>query len=70
MGGAVTPRDPIIVTLAKRRTDLRISQMEVATRLGTYPANVWRCEAGETMPRLDTLRRWADALGVRIEVAQ
>ena len=55
---------------ARRRADL--TQAEVAKRMGTKPPAVARLEAGggskRHSPSIATLRKYADAVGCRLEV--
>ncbi|MBY8879947.1 helix-turn-helix domain-containing protein [Actinacidiphila acidipaludis] len=46
-----------------RRTELGISQAQLAERAGTGQAFVSRVESGKTAPTLSVLRRLAAALG-------
>jgi transcriptional regulator with XRE-family HTH domain len=52
-------------TLRYERRKAKLSQLELAKRSGVGPASVARLESGEiTDPRISTLRKLADALGV------
>jgi transcriptional regulator with XRE-family HTH domain len=46
-----------------------LSQSELARRVGTRQPNIARLEGGGGMPRLETLERLADALGVELHVS-
>lgn len=46
----------------------RLSQRELAERMGTTQSAIARLEAGGSRPSLSTLERVADALGTTIEV--
>lgn len=59
----------LIDLLAARRRAQRLSQSEVAGRMGTSQPAVARLEAGRGDVRLSTLRRYADALGQTVEFA-
>jgi predicted transcriptional regulator len=48
--------------LVARRTELGLSQTEVAARMGTSQSAVARLESGETDVRLSTLERYVAAL--------
>lgn len=51
------------------RTAAGLSQSQLARLVGTRQPNIARLEAGGGMPRLETLQRIADALGVRFAVS-
>ena len=53
--------------LKKARTDAEITQAELATRLGVTPQPVSQYERGIKNPKIETLRKFADALGVSID---
>jgi len=48
--------------VARRRTELGLSQVELAKRVGTTQSAIARLESGGRPPRIDTLLRIADAL--------
>lgn len=50
------------------RTERGLSQQELAERMGVAQSVVARLEAGGVEPRLSTLDRVAQALGVELEV--
>ena len=52
--------------LVKRRKQLRLSQTQVATKMGTSQSAVARIEAGEIDIRLSTLDRYAAAVDQKI----
>ena len=52
--------------LVARRTELGLSQTEVAARMGTSQSAVARLESGDADIRLSTLERYAAALGVQL----
>lgn len=54
--------DSIVERLRVRRAELRVSQRELARRLGTQQSAVSEWESGQVSPRLSTVRRWAQAL--------
>lgn len=49
--------------LAKGRRRAGLSQIEIAKRLGTTQSAISRVEAGQVLPRIDFLDRWAQAVG-------
>lgn len=65
---ALRRRQETLGALAAHRRAARLSQTEVAARMGTSQSTVARLEAGEVDPRLSTLERYAEALGGRLDV--
>ena len=70
---------PRLVAVAARRRELvrelvalrasqGLSQMTVAERMGTSQPVVARLEAGDLDSRISTLERYADAVGVELEI--
>ena len=61
----------IVEALIHARTIAKLSQAEVAKRIGTTQSAIARLEAGNTEPTIPRLRRYADATGkkLRIELA-
>lgn len=60
-------RRALSVDLVARRTELGLSQTEVAARMGTSQSAVARLEAGSADVRLSTLERYAAALEHRLD---
>ena len=56
--------------ILKARTEAGLTQAELATRIGTTQSSVARLESsmGKHSPSIDTLRRYASALGYRLQV--
>ena len=54
--------------LASARRTAGLSQSDVAERMGTSQPAVARLEAGSTNAQLSTLRRYAEAIGCRLEL--
>jgi DNA-binding XRE family transcriptional regulator len=52
--------------LAAKRNELGLTQTEVAHRMKTSQSAVARLERGEADPQLSTLKRFAEALGLKI----
>lgn len=55
--------------IAQRRSQLGLSQRELAMRCGTTQSAIARLEAGATPPRLSTLLRLSDALDCDLAVS-
>jgi ribosome-binding protein aMBF1 (putative translation factor) len=58
----------IVEALIKARTVAKLSQAEVAKRIGTTQSAVARLEAGNTKPTIPTLRRYAEATGRKLRI--
>lgn len=58
----------IVEALIRARLKAKLSQAELAKRLGTTQSAVARFEGGTTSPSLATLRRYAEATGARLEI--
>jgi transcriptional regulator with XRE-family HTH domain len=58
----------IIEALIRARTEARLSQAELARRMGTTQSAVARMEGGSVSPSLSTLRRYAAATGARLRL--
>ncbi|MBD0416059.1 helix-turn-helix domain-containing protein [Oryzicola mucosus] len=58
----------IVEALVKARTDAKLSQAEVARRIGTTQSAIARLEGGGVSPSLSTLRRYAEATGTKLHV--
>ena len=54
--------------LVRARTTAKLTQAEVARRLGTTQSAIARLEAGQVSPSFATLRRYAEATGARLTV--
>ncbi|HKC20424.1 MAG TPA: helix-turn-helix transcriptional regulator [Candidatus Dormibacteraeota bacterium] len=54
------------VLLAGARTRARLTQVELAGRMGTRQSVIARAEAGGRLPTLEFIDRWARATGVPI----
>ena len=63
---------PMLDTILKARTEAGLTQAQVAERMGTKAPAVARLEAslvsGKHSPSLATLKKYAAALGRRVEV--
>lgn len=60
--------DAIIKALIRARTMSKMSQDQVAKRIGTTQSAIARLESGHVAPTLSTLRRYAEATGTRLTV--
>jgi predicted transcriptional regulator len=58
----------IIEALIHARTLAKLSQAEVARRIGTTQSAIARLEAGNTEPTIPTLRRYAEATGKKLRI--
>jgi transcriptional regulator with XRE-family HTH domain len=58
----------IIEALIHARTVAKLSQAEVARRIGTTQSAIARLEAGNTEPTIPTLRRYAEATGKKLQI--
>ncbi|HTO31481.1 MAG TPA: helix-turn-helix domain-containing protein [Pararhizobium sp.] len=58
----------LIETLVSARTKAKLSQAEIAKRIGTTQSAIARLEGGGVSPSLSTLRRYAEATGARLEI--
>ncbi len=65
----LTVRDGILGVLRARREAMGLSQWKLGQGIGLHRDTLSKLETGDRTPRLDTLIRLADALGLRIEVA-
>lgn len=58
----------LIEALVAARARAKLSQSELADRLGTTQSSIARLEGGGVTPTLKTLRRYAAATGMRLKV--
>jgi DNA-binding XRE family transcriptional regulator len=58
----------LIEALVRARTAAKLTQAELARRLGTTQSAVARLEGGGVSPSFATLRRYAEATGSRLTV--
>jgi ribosome-binding protein aMBF1 (putative translation factor) len=58
----------IVEALVRARTEGNISQAELAKRMGTTQSAIARMEGGGVSPSLATLRRYAAAAGLKLEI--
>ena len=58
----------LIEALVRARTAAKLTQAELARRLGTTQSAIARLEGGKVSPSFATLRRYAEATGTRLTV--
>ena len=58
----------LIESLVRARTAAKLTQAELARRLGTTQSAIARLEGGRVSPSFATLRRYAEATGTRLTV--
>jgi DNA-binding XRE family transcriptional regulator len=58
----------LVEALINARTKAKLSQAEIARRVGTTQSAIARLEGGGVTPSLSTLRRYAEATGMRLEI--
>lgn len=65
---ALAPEFEISAELIKARRRARLSQAELAVRMGTSQSTIARLESGQTLPSTKTLLRFAKATGNKVHV--
>ena len=58
----------VIEALIRARTKAKLTQSELAQRIGTTQSAIARLEGGRVSPSLATLRRHAEATGARLQI--
>lgn len=58
----------LVEALVSARRAAKLTQAEIALRLGTTQSAIARLEGGRVSPSFATLRRYADATGTRLTV--
>ena len=58
----------LIEALVRARAAAKLTQAELAQRLGTTQSAIARLEGGRVSPSFTTLRRYAEATGTRLTV--
>lgn len=58
----------LVAQLIRARTEAKLTQTEVAQRLGTTQSAIARLEGGRISPSIATLRRYAEATGNRLTI--
>lgn len=59
----------LIEAMVRARAAAKLTQAELAQRLGTTQSAVARLEGGRVSPSFATLRRYAEATGARLSVS-
>ncbi|AYA42056.1 helix-turn-helix transcriptional regulator [Xenorhabdus nematophila] len=57
----------LINTLLSMRTEAKLTQQQVADRMGTKESNISRLEKGKSNPTLSTLVNYAKACGFQLD---
>ena len=57
----------LVEAMVHARTAAKLTQAEVAARIGTTQSAIARLEGGELSPSVRTLRRYAEATGMRLK---
>ena len=58
----------LIEAMIRARRDAKLTQAELAERIGTTQSAIARLEAGRVSPSISTLRRYAEATGHQLQV--
>lgn len=58
----------VIEAMIRARTDAKLSQAEIAHRIGTTQSAIARLEGGRVSPSVTTLRRYAEATGRQLRI--
>ena len=59
----------VIEAFVAARTKARLTQSDVAQRLGTTQSSIARLEGGRTSPSWSTISRYADATGSEVRIS-
>ncbi len=59
----------LVEAMIRARTAAKLTQSEIAARIGTTQSAIARLEGGELSPTVATLRRYAEATGTQLTVA-
>ena len=65
---ALGPEFAVARQLIAARNRAGLSQAEVARRMGTTQSSVARLESGQRLPAMSSIRKYASAIGHRLEV--
>lgn len=58
----------LVEALVRARTEAKMSQADVAKRIGTTQSAIARLEGGKVSPSISTLRRYAEATGSKLQI--
>lgn len=58
----------LIEAMIRARNDARLTQAEIAERIGTTQSAIARLEGGRVSPSVATLRRYAEATGRQLRI--
>ncbi len=58
----------VISEVIRARSEQKVSQKELAERIGTRQSNISRLESGNYNPSLEFLEKVAEALGKKLEI--
>ena len=65
---ALAPQFAVIAALIKARRKARLSQAEVAERMGTTQSSIARMESGKGSVTIDSIQKYAKATGQKIKL--
>lgn len=63
------PEFALISLLIKKRTEKGLTQEQLARKIGTKQSAIARLESGRYNPTLNAMKKVAEALGARFEIA-
>lgn len=58
----------VIETMIRARAEAKLTQAEIAERIGTTQSAIARLEGGKISPSVATLRRYAEATGRQLKI--
>jgi predicted transcriptional regulator len=58
----------LIEALIRARTNAKLTQAQVAEKIGTTQSAIARLEGGRVSPSVATLRRYAEATGAKLQI--
>jgi ribosome-binding protein aMBF1 (putative translation factor) len=65
---ALGPEFALVTALVAARSHAKLTQAELASRMGTTESAISRLESGRAKPSTRTLERYADATGHRLSI--